>query len=419
MLHKGKALVFFCSLVIVLYAVSAAFYGKVVAKDEAYKELSVFMDALKKINEDYVEAPEMSKVQEGAFRGLIEALDPYSSFLTKGQMQQLEERKAAGTAGVGLVLSKRNDVISVVTVHQGGPAESAGMRAGDYLMMVDNISVEDRSILEVDSLMRGAPESTVRVTVFRSARTKPVDCTLTRKADFQVPVVAQMLENGVGYLDVSSLAGTTLEQVRVKLKTLISAGAQKLILDLRDCADGQVADGATVANFFLREGLITYSQDRQGRKVQEIKAEAENYVTDIPMVVLINGSTAGASEIAVGALKDLKRATVVGEKSFGLGSSQKQIVLKSGAALVLSTAKYYTPAGKMIQDDALRSAGIKPDVQSPEDERRQDMLVEAYYDEQQDDNAKYNQLLTKINKEQLNKALEVLSGLSVPLKKAA
>jgi C-terminal processing protease CtpA/Prc len=110
---------------------------------------------------------------------------------------------------------------------------------------------------------------------------------------------------------------------------------------------------------------------------------------------------------------------VVGEKSFGLGSSQKQILLKSGAALILSTAKYYTPSGKMIQDDVSRSAGIKPDVQSPEDERRQDMLVEAYYDEQQDDTAKYNQLLNKISKEQMKKALEILSGLAVPLKKAA
>src|SRR3990172_4590668 len=172
MLHKGKALIFFCSLVIVLYAVSAAFYGKVVAKDEAYKELSVFMDALKKINEDYVEAPEMNKVQEGAFRGLIEALDPYSSFLTKEQMRQLEDRKAAGSAGGGLVLSKRTDVVYIVTVHRGGPAEAAGVRSGDYLIMIDGVSVEEKSILEVESLLRGAPDSSVKVSVFRSARSK-------------------------------------------------------------------------------------------------------------------------------------------------------------------------------------------------------------------------------------------------------
>jgi carboxyl-terminal processing protease len=419
MLHRGKAVVFFCSLIIVLYAVSAAFYGKVVAKDEAYKELSVFMDALKKINEDYVEAPDMSKVQEGAFRGLIEALDPYSSFLSKEEIQRLEKRKAAGNAGVGLVLSKKADVVYVVTVYRGSPADAAGLRAGDYLMMVDNTSVEDKSILEVESLLRGAPDSTVKVTVFRSARTKPAEYTLTRKADLDVPVVAQMQDGGVGVLDVSALAGSTLDQVRVKLKTIISAGAQKLILDLRDCADGPITDGATLANFFLREGVITYSQNKEGQKVQQIEADPKVFITDMPMVVLINGSTAGAAEIAAGALKDLKRATIVGDKSFGLGSSQKQIMLKSGAALILSTAKYYTPGGKMIQDDLSRNAGIKPDVQSPDEERRQDLLVDAYYDEQQDDVAKYKQLLDSINKEQMDKALEVLSRMPVPLKKAA
>ncbi len=419
MLHKGKTLVFFCSLLIVLYAVSAAFYGKVVAKDEAYRELSVFMDALKKINEDYVEAPDMSKVQEGAFRGLIEALDPYSSFLTKEQMQQLEKRKEAGNAGVGVVLSKRTDVVYIVAAHRGGPAESAGLRAGDYLMMVDGLSVEDRSILEVESLLRGAADSTVKVTVFRSARTKPSEYTLTRKADLQVQVVSQMLEGGVGVLDVSSLAGSTLEQVRVKLKTLISAGTQRLALDLRDCADGQIMDGAELANLFLHEGLVAYSQNRQGEKVQEINADPKKFITDVPMVVLINGSTAGAAEIAAGALKDLKRATVVGDKSFGQGSSQKQIILKSGAALILSTAKFYTPAGKMIQDDVSRNAGIKPDVQSPDDDHRQDLLVDAYYDDQQDDAGKYKQVLDKINKEQMDKALEILSKIPAQLKKAA
>ncbi len=419
MLHKGKLLVFVCSLAIVLYAVSAAFYGKVVAKDEAYKELSVFMDALDKINKDYVEAPDMSKVQEGAMRGLMEALDPYSTFLSKDQIQQMEKRKAAGNAGIGMVISKRTDVIYVVTTHKGGPAEEAGVRPGDYLMMVDGTSVEDKSILEVESLLRGAPGSTVKLTIFRNSRTKPVEFNLTRKPEQPVPVESQMLSGNVGVLDVSSLADSTINQARVKLKTLVSAGAQKLVLDLRDCADGPIADGAELANFFLRDGVITFSQNKQGMKVQEIKADPSHFITDLPLVVLINSSTAGAAEIAAGALKDLKRATTIGEKSFGCGSSQKQIALKSGGALILSVAKYYTPSGKLIQDETARSAGIKPDVQSPDEDRRQDLLVEAYYDDQQDDTAKYRQLVDRINKEQMDKALEILSKMPVPLKKAA
>jgi carboxyl-terminal processing protease len=419
MLHKGKLSIFFCTLVIALYGISAAFYGKVVARDEAYKELSVFMDVLKKINTEYVETPDMAKVQEGAMRGLMDALDPYSSYLSKESIQEMEKRKAAGNAGVGLVISKRGDVVYVISVQHNGPADAAGLRPGDYLMTVDGAATEDKNLLEVESMLRGAPDSTVKVTVFRSARTKPAEFELSRKPDAPTPLNTQILSGGVGLLDVSSLAAGTLDQARVKLKTLISAGAQKLILDLRDCSDGEIADGAELANFFLRSGLIAYTQNREGTKLREFKSEPEKFITDLPMVVLINGSTAGAAELAAGALKDRKRATVVGEKSFGLGSIQKQILLKGGATLILTTAKYYTPSGKLIQDETTRNAGIKPDVQAPDDDRRQDLLVDAYFDDQQDDNAKYKQLLQKIEKDQLDKAIEVLSKEHATEKRAA
>jgi carboxyl-terminal processing protease len=419
MLHKGKLAVFFCTLVIALYGISAAFYGKVVARDEAYKELSVFMDVLKKINTEYVETPDMAKVQEGAMRGLMDALDPYSSFLSKESMQEMEKRKAAGNAGVGLVISKRGDVVYVISVQHDGPADAVGLRPGDYLMTVDGVSTEDKNLVEVESLLRGAANSSVKVTVFRSARTKPVEFELSIKPDAPTPLNTQILAGGVGLLDVSSLAAGTVEQARIKLKTLISAGAQKLILDLRDCSDGEIADGAELANFFLRSGLVAYTQNREGARLREFKADPEKFITDLPVVILINGSTAGAAEVAAGALKDRNRAKVVGEKSFGLGSIQKQIQLKAGATLVLTTAKYYTPGGKLIQDETARNAGIKPDFQSPDDDRRQDLLVDAYFDDQQDDNAKYRQLLKKIEKDQLDKAIEILSKESATEKRAA
>jgi carboxyl-terminal processing protease len=418
MLHKGKVLVFMCSALIVLYGVSAAFYGRVYPKDEAYKELAVFMDALKKINDDYVEAPDMSKVQEGAMRGLLEALDPYSSFMTKEEYQALQKRKAGSTAGVGMIISKRAEVVYVVSTEREGAAAEAGIRPGDYLVAIDGNGVDDRSVLEVESLLRGEPGTKVKVTVFRSSRTKPVEIELTRKVVVAAPVVSKMLDGNVGYLDVPSLANSTVDQARVKLKTLISAGAQKILLDLRDCADGTAKDGADLANFFLKDGLIYYGKDRQGEKVEEARANPEQFITDAPLVVLINGSTAGPAEIAAGALKDLKRAVLVGDKSFGIGSSQKQITLKSGAVLILSTAKYYTPDGKAIQDDdSMRNTGIKPDVQAPDDDRRQDLMVESYYDDL-DDAGKYRQLQDKIDKIQLEKALEILTK-SQSLKKAA
>jgi carboxyl-terminal processing protease len=417
MFHKGKLAVFFGSALIVLYGVSAAFYGKVVAKDEAYKELSVFMDALDRINKDYVEAPDVSKVHEGAMRGLIDALDPYSVYLTKEQKQALEKRNQAGNGAAGMVLSKRADVIHVVATEKNGAADAAGLRPGDYLIDIDGKSLDSLSIMEADSLLRGAPGAKIKVTVFRNTRTKPVGLELTLRGNGGAPVSSQMLEGNIGLLELVSLNPANLEQARVKLKTLISAGAEKLILDLRDCADGDAALGAQLANFFLRDGVIYYSQNRLGEKVDEVKTDPQRFVTDLPMVVLINASTAGGAEIVAGALKDHKRATLVGEKSFGVGASQQQFSLKSGAVLVLSTAKYYTPAGKAIQEESIRTTGIKPDVQAPDNERQQDLLVESYYDEREDA-AKYRELREQVSKEQLEKALEVLKQ-GVPAKKAA
>jgi carboxyl-terminal processing protease len=412
--NKGKLLVFLGSFIIVLYGVSAAFY----ARDDAYKELSVFIKVLERINTDYVETPDMNAVQEGAMRGLLDALDPYSSFLSKEQYDALQKRKENGKAGIGMVLSKRSDVIYVVSCEHDGPAEMAGIRPGDYLISINGQDVEEKSLLEVDSLLHGSPGAKVKLTIFRSLRAKLLDFDIALKNQISAPINSKMLDGNVGFLSVASLEESSIEQAKVKLKTLISAGAQKILLDLRDCADGSAADGARLANYFLRSGIIFYSQNRQGERLQVVEANAENFITDLPLAVLINSSTAGAAEIAAGALKDQKRAVLIGLKSFGVGSDQKNIRLKSGAVLIISTAKYYTPGGKLIQDEALRNAGIEPDVEAPDDDKSQDLAVESYYDDQ-DDAAKYKQLQEKIDKIQVDKALEVLSKEKMPLKKAA
>jgi carboxyl-terminal processing protease len=418
MSHKGKLLIFLGSLLIVLYGVSAKYYGKVIARDDAYKELAVFMHVLERIDHDYVEPPDMNSVQEGAMRGLIDALDPYCSFLSKEQYEALQKRKENGSAGVGIILSKRSDVIYVVSCEHDSPAFEAGVRPGDYLIAINGKGVEDKSILEAESLLRGTPGEKVEVTVFRSARTKPLDIEMTFRQQIKIPVGYKMLDENIGFLDVSSLANSSAEQVKVKLKTLISAGAESILLDLRDCADGMPSAGADLANYFMQNGIIYYSQNRQGDKVQVVEATPEKFITDLPLVVLIDGSTAGAAEIAAGALKDRNRATIVGEKSFGVGSAQKTIPLKSGAVLILSTAKYCTPSGKIIQDESMREAGIHPDIETPDDEMRQDLAVESYYDDL-DDIGKYREIQEKIDRIQLDKALEILSKQSVSTKKAA
>lgn len=438
--HKGKLLVFLCSFLIVLYGVSAAFYAR---DDDAYKELSVFISALSRIRTDYVEEPDMNNVQEGAMRGLLDALDPYSSFLSKEQYDELQKRKENGNAGVGLVLSKRSEVTYVVSCERDGPAAAAGVRPGDYIIAIDGNAIENKGLPEAESLLRGAAGTKVKVSLFRNSKSKVFDVEIVRSEQAASPVQNKMLDGNVGFLSVSSLSDASIEQAKVRLKTLISAGAEKIILDLRDCADGTSANGADLANYFVNSGILYYSQNRQGERVRIVEASPEKHITDLPLVVLIDGSTAGAAEIAAGALKDQKRATVVGEKTFGSGAEQKTIRLKSGAVLILSTAKHYTPSGKVIQNEVVRDAGISPDVEAPDSETRQDLAVESYYDDtgnasgartvnmqpdsnrgtadkdEKDDTAKYKQFQEKIDKIQVDKALEILSKSNSSVKKAA
>jgi carboxyl-terminal processing protease len=413
MFHKAKLWIFLGSFLFVLYGASAAFLGK----QEPYKELSVFMDVLHKVRDDYVEIPNMNNVQDGAMKGLMEALDPYSSFFTKSQYEDLQKRQENGKANAGIVLSRRSDVIYVVSCERNSPAAESGIRAGDYLIAINGQGVEDKSILEVDSLLRGEAGTKLKTTIFRSSRTKPLDVEFTLKTP-SAPVASKKLDEKIGLLTISSLADSSVEQAKIKLNTLISVGAQKLILDLRDCADGTASDGANLANFFLSSGVIYFSQNRKGEKFQVVEANPDRFITNLPMVVLIDGSTGGAAEIVAGALQDQKRATIVGERSFGIGSSQKTIHLKSGAILILSTAKFCTPNGKVIQqDDSLRNTGILPDMKAPNDDQRQELAVESYYDDQ--DDVKYKQIQEKIEKIQLDKALEILSQESARIKKAA
>jgi carboxyl-terminal processing protease len=417
MFHKGKLLVFLGSFIIVLYGAAAAFYGKVVAED-AYEELSVFMEVRQRIANDYVEEPDMDKVQEGAMQGLIDALDPYSSFLTKEQYDAIQKNRAEGIASAGMIISKRSEVIYVVSCERDGPAATMGIRPGDYLVSVNGQQVEDKSILEVENLLIGAPGSKIKVEIFRSSMSEPLKLELALKIPSPVKVESRITDENIAFLDVSSLEDPSVKQVESKLRELVSAGAQKLILDLRDCADGGPAEGADLANFFLRDGIIYYSRNRLGERVQVIESSPDKYITDLPLVVLINGSTAAGAEITAGALKDRGRAKIVGEKSFGLGAEQKTISLKSGAKLVLSTAKFCTPSGKVIQDETIRNAGILPDVLVPDNDTRQDLIVESYYDNQ-DDDMKYRLLREKIDQIQTEKALEVLAEDEVPLKEAA
>jgi len=282
---------------------------------------------------------------------------------------------------------------------------------------VDGELVEDKGIAVVESLLRGTPGAKLKVEIYRSSRSKPLQLDLT--LDVPSPVtVTSSIEGSAGVLSVLSLNGTSVERIGTELEGLMARGVDRILLDLRNCADGGARAGADLANLFLPDGMIYYSRDRSGDKVDVVEADPERFVTGLPMAVLINGSTASAAEIAAGALKDRGRASVVGEKSFGVGSAQKTIHLRSGSVLVLSVAKFCTPGGKVIQDETGRNAGIVPDIQVPDAETRQDLTVESYY-EDSEEAEKYLQLRQQIDRIQMERALDVLGREGVPASKAA
>jgi len=257
---------------------------------------------------------------------------------------------------VGIYLSKRSGYVTVVSVLPGSPAEKAGIRAGDLIDRVEANPTRELSVLQIERLLAGAPDTTVKIYVVREARGEPEPISLTRTLPNYPPVVAKLLEDGDGYLRVSTFDKGKARQIAAKLKELESQGAHKIILDLRNCAGGDVQEAVDTASLFLGKGLITYLSGQRYPR-QDITAHPTDSVSDLPLAVLINQSTAGPAELVASAILGNKRGEVVGVRSFGVGVFQKLIPVGDGSALLLSVAKYYGADGKPISDN-----GVTPSV---------------------------------------------------------
>lgn len=359
--NKIKAVILTLSVALVLMVV-AGDRGVRAASDDVYKQLTVFSEVLSRVRADYVEEPNFTAVNDGALHGLLESLDASSSYLTPAEYKEYKERKD-GKAGVGATFSKRG-LAAVISVIPGGPAEKAGLENGDYIDSIEGRSTRDMSLAEIRSLMTGQAGSNVSLSVVGRRKPEPQKIIITRDV-VKIPAVGEkMLESGVGYLDPMTLVKGKAQELAARIKQLQQSGAKKLVLDLRNVSEGDASEGLAVANLFLNHGVITYVEGQKYPRVT-FNAEQGKYVSGLPLIVLVNHNTAGAAEIAAGALMDNARAETVGDKTFGVGSVQKLIEVRNGAAVILSIAKYYSPSGKAIAD-----VGITPTVQvaSVEDE---------------------------------------------------
>jgi carboxyl-terminal processing protease len=327
------------------------------SNDGAYSHMEVYSEVLYHIRTEYVEEPNLPLVTSGALHGLLESLDANSSYLSPAEYKTYKQKKADGKANIGATISKRFGYAAVVSVIPGGPADKAGIGSGDIIEAMDGKSTHDMSLAEIKTMMSGQPGSTLECSIIRTRKVEPQKVTLTRNTVSVPTPTDQLMPDGVGYIKALVLTKGTAQEISNKIKSLQKEGAKKLVLDLRDDSEGDQEEGVSVANFFLNHGLIAYLEGQKFARVT-YNADAQKKITDLPLVVLVNHGTAGAAEVAAAAILDNARGDVLGDKTFGDGSVQKVLEVPDGSALILSIAKYYTPKGKVIQEN-----GITPNIE--------------------------------------------------------
>ena len=357
MSKRIRLLLITVSCFLVLYIVLGGLLGKNDStSDKTYRNLGVYSEVLSRIKSDYVTAPDLKKVTGGAIRGLLEALDPYSTYFSPPEYQDYLRQPEAGPASVGIFLAKRMGFATVVSVLPGSPAEKAGVKVGDLIDRVENTAARELSVVQLQRLLAGPAGSTVTLTLVREARAEPQKVPIARAVLSYPPVVAKMVEEGAGYIRIASFSKGKAAEIAAKLKELTANGADKIILDLRNCAGGETQEAVDTASLFLEKGLVAYLQGQRYPR-QDLPAKPPADACKLPLAVLINQSTAGPAELVASAILGNKRGAVVGVRSFGVGVFQKLIPLDDGSALLLSVAKYYGPDGKAIQDN-----GVAPSV---------------------------------------------------------
>jgi carboxyl-terminal processing protease len=370
---KTKAAILISSAVVLLFMLVGGLDGvRASSNDGAYRQLQVYSEVLARVRSEYVEEPNIPTVTDGALHGLLESLDANSSYLSPAEYKEYKSHRTEAKGEIGATVSKRFGYAAVVAVIPGGPADKAGIEATDIIEAIEGKSTREMSLAEVHSLLEGQPGSNVSVSVVRARRAEPQKIVITRDLVTIPPVADKMVEDGIGYIQVDGFPKGKTQEIANKIRALQKSGAKKLILDLRNCAEGDESEGISSANLFLSHGTITYLQGQKYPR-QAFNADPSKAITTLPLVVMVNKSTAGPAEVVAAAVLENARGDVVGDKTFGDGSVQKVIELPDGSALILSVAKYYSPGGKAIQDTAVTPNILAADADDgaalPDDEQ--------------------------------------------------
>jgi carboxyl-terminal processing protease len=352
---RGKLTLVTLSAFIALYSIVGGMLSKSIANPGPYPQLRIFEDVVRHIVQDYVEKPDLEKVRVGALRGLTEGLDPYSAYLLPQQVKQYQSNKVMPDT-TGMVIGQYSGFAYVIAVVPGSPAEKAGVKIGDVIEYVDTHATRDLDLYDVKSLLSGSPGSAVELTLI-NRKTEKIK--IVRGKVPPTPTETRLLESQVGYIKVPILGKGQSEAVESAIKDVVRKGAKSIILDMRGSAGGDLDEGVKVADFFLKSGTIVKSIGRKDKVLATYEAKSENDLTELPVAVIINRTTAGASEIVAAAIMENQRGEVIGERTlFGMGSEQELFPLDDGSALLLTVARYAAPSGKVFMTD-----GVTPNVE--------------------------------------------------------
>ena len=363
MSYRNKFSLIIISAVLVCYTVVGGLLGRGVGQEGAYSQLAIFNEVLAKIKGSYVENPDLSKVMHGALLGLLESLDPYCTYLTAEEYARYQISRTSGDGEIGLELSKEKMLGYIYVIHpiEEGSSERAGVQSGDVIEAIEGVNTQDVSLVQAGYLLSGEIGSEVKLKILRRGRSDPLEISVVREKIKISPVRNRLIKKQIGYLRVSRFVKGVGKELRSNLKAVISQGADRLILDLRNCGGNEFDEGIEVANLFLDHGVIAYSEGQQSEK-KEFTADPDKVISKLPLVVLQNYGSASAAEIVSVAIKENQRGEIVGVRSFGKAVIQRIIPLDGQSAVLLSVAKFYSQSGQVIQNK-----GIIPDYEVPGD----------------------------------------------------
>jgi carboxyl-terminal processing protease len=418
MSFKTKFSLIILSASLALYSIAGAWLATRAQQpaNDPNAQQRIFESVLRHIQDDYVDEPNMEKVRAGALRGLAYGLDPYSTYLTPEQVKDYRAGGKSNQVGIGAELSQASSFLYVVAPVKGSPADQSGVRAGDIIEYIDGKATRDISLYDARQLLNGAPGTEVKLRILRTG-TRPLTLTVKR-GTFRAPAAEAKMEAGrVGVLRINSLDKDEAADAKAKLQDLLKQGAQKIVVDLRSVAGGDIQEGVTVANFFVRDGSIAKTIGREQKVLKSFEAEPKAVVFTGPALVLIDNGTAGAAEVVASAFLENKRGEVVGEKSFGAGAEQELFTLRDGDGLLLTTVKWASGSGKPFLGEDRTHSGIAPSVEVKKAESSDGDVADLEPNDEEkpnQPNAKSNApsepVAPKIQPEdiQLKKALEIL-----------